>query len=226
MIIGISGLARTGKSTVADFLSEFNMVSLSFADPMKRIAKDVYDFEDEHLWGASEMRSVPDKRYPRDHGPMIDEKCACCGAVMIHGDAPQCYLTPRFALQQFGTELGRICYQKTWIDYALRTAERIIKNNNLEYDCKNGLYESRCDYAQPRKVVITDVRFPNEIKALKEVGKIIRIKRTGYEKPLWNHPSETEQLAIPDSAFDFLINNDGNLDDLQNKVFSLVQNLG
>ena len=34
---------------------------------MKRIARDVFGFSDEQLYGPSEMRNAPDERYPREH---------------------------------------------------------------------------------------------------------------------------------------------------------------
>jgi hypothetical protein len=68
-------------------------------------------------------------------------------------------------------------------------------------------------------VVITDVRFKNEIVGVHERGgKLIRVKRPGVDKAEWNHPSETEQLTIPDEDFDYVLQNDGTLEDLTEKV--------
>ena len=48
MILGISGLAGSGKDTVADILVKHQQcVKVSFADPLKRICRDVFDFTDE-----------------------------------------------------------------------------------------------------------------------------------------------------------------------------------
>jgi len=69
LLIGVSGSAGAGKETVANYLVDgAGFVKVSFADPLKRICKDVFDFSDEALWGASEFRSQPDKRYPRPVG--------------------------------------------------------------------------------------------------------------------------------------------------------------
>lgn len=77
MIIGISGLvindegvavgtAGSGKDTLADLLRDNDkFVKIALADPLKRIARDVYDFTDEQLWGPSANRNEPDKRYPQ-----------------------------------------------------------------------------------------------------------------------------------------------------------------
>jgi len=66
MILGICGLAGSGKDTAAKFIIEdYSFVQVAFADEMKRICKRVYDFTDEQLWGPSEFRNAPDKRYLR-----------------------------------------------------------------------------------------------------------------------------------------------------------------
>ena len=44
-IIGVCGQAGAGKDTIADFLvKDHKFVKLSFADPLKRICHDVFDF--------------------------------------------------------------------------------------------------------------------------------------------------------------------------------------
>jgi hypothetical protein len=66
MILGMCGLAGSGKDTAAKFvIADHGFVPMAFADEMKRICKRVYDFTDEQLWGPSEFRNLPDKRYPR-----------------------------------------------------------------------------------------------------------------------------------------------------------------
>jgi len=68
MIIGICGVAGAGKDLGAQRLTtKHNFVRVAFADSLKRYAKDMFDFTDDQLWGPSEMRNLPDKRYPRRH---------------------------------------------------------------------------------------------------------------------------------------------------------------
>lgn len=58
--------------------------------------------------------------------------------------------------------------------------------------------------------IITDVRFPNEYKAIKDKGGIIvRVDRPGIE--LMEHPSET---LLDDHEFDYLMVNDGDIHNL------------
>lgn len=64
MIIGIAGLAGSGKSTVAALLSaQYGFSVRNFADPLKNICKDLFQFSDDQLWGPSQSRNAPDARY-------------------------------------------------------------------------------------------------------------------------------------------------------------------
>jgi hypothetical protein len=72
--------------------------------------------------------------------------------------------TPRMALQRLGTEACRQTFhQDIWI---LNLEKRISNQNN---------------------VVVTDVRFPNEIEFIKKMGgHVVRVKR-GDEPEWWNY---------------------------------------
>ena len=77
-------------------------------------------------------------------------------------------------------------------------------------------------------VVIPDVRFENEIDGLKAGGaKLIRVKRPtpGLEGAAGQHGSELEQDSIPDSAFDFVLNNEGSLEELELQVKMILRSL-
>jgi hypothetical protein len=237
IIVGISGFAGSGKDTVADFLAEeCGFVKVAFADPLKRVCKDVYDFTDDQLWGPSQKRNEPDKRYPRDHKVSSPgaRACGCCGLDVDDWRGAQCYLTPRYALQLLGTEWGRHCYPNTWVDYALRVADRLVSTRPgwregfgestkefdffpYFYDFKTGLLEDEGAQLIDRGgVVIPDVRFINEMAGLKQAKVFtVRVRRKGYEKPAFDHPSETEQLLIPDEDFDYVFGNTSGLEDLR-----------
>lgn len=233
MLIGISGLAGSGKDTCADFLvRKHGFVKVGFADPMKRICRDVYGFSVGQLWGPSSARNAPDERFPREHMWQPDyndgwHTCTCCGAKCKRGesaDRDQCYLTPRFALQQLGSEWGRLCYPNTWVDYAIRVAE--VVRDGCYYDPSSHCNTTyRTDSPSPGHVVISDVRFKNEIDALKIAGaKLIRIVRpgAGLVGAAAQHGSEAGQVAIPDDVFDGLIVNSGTLVELDEMITKLL----
>lgn len=242
LLVGLSGFAGSGKDAAGTFLVEdFGFCKVALADPLKRLARDVYDFTDEQLWGPSAFRNAPDKRYPRPC-----KACKGAGDVQLTSDSPldpcmEChgekitYLTPREALQKLGTEWGRECYPNTWVDLCIRTAKKVLASHNTRYDQKRGIWHEddgrdwqRADDIEAgeiRGVAVTDVRFRNEIKAIKEAGgKVIRIARpgAGLDGSGALHVSETEQASIPDSAFDAVIQNTGTLEDLRARIREFV----
>jgi hypothetical protein len=219
MLIGLTGKAYAGKDTSADYLvKQYCCVKIALADPLKRIVKDVFSFTDEQLWGPSEMRNEPDERYPR-------------WVADVAGEKVQQYLTPRYALQQLGTEWGRDCYNDVWIDYALRMANEVLTNQR-SYGAKGGLGhgESGGNYVYTdtkfKGVVISDCRFMNEFAAIrKDGGKVWRIKRPeeGLEGDAGLHVSETEQDGVPDSYFDAVLYNDSTIAALQMRIDTLMK---
>lgn len=231
-IWGICGLAGSGKDTAADFLvRNHNFVKVAFADPLKRICRDVFDFSEEQLWGPSAKRNEPDFRYPRaglKGYPFMDPQVA----ADIIGPGTPAYLTPRYALQQLGTEWGRDCYPDIWVKYALRVAKRLNSGGHV-YSATRGLSsfslvgdtEGAFDRSK-RSVVISDVRFENEIRLIKEAGgKVFRMLRgTGLEGAAGLHRSEQEMLAIPVDLFDHVIDNrEWALEQLERCMTQLVE---
>jgi len=266
MIIGFCGQAGSGKDTSADFLVKNDQfVKVAFADPLKRICQEVYDFTDDQLWGPSSSRNAPDVRYPRGEttGVAHEEKCRKCrafhvapvaGSIVLregeslHGkDCPkgwqhdvvqathigQLYLTPRYALQKLGTEWGRDCYDNTWVDLALRIAKRLGEGGHT-YNFRRGL--SSCSFVGEdaagahdrlkRSVVISDVRFKNEIDAIRKAGGIVikLLRGEGLEGAAGQHKSETELQGIPLESFDFIIDNrEWTLNQLELYLHQLIQ---
>lgn len=223
MIIGLCGLAGSGKDTAADSLvQQGRFIKIAFADPLKRIARDVYDFSDEQLWGPSAMRNGPDIRYPRTELAKQWTKLPTAETLeqfteRFGGDS---FLTPRYALQKLGTEWGRDCYSETWSALGVRLAKQLDGTGGVHYDAKKGIVVCNCPPSGG--VAISDVRFWNEIEAIQKAGgRVIRIRRTGAGLKDTNgalHASEAEQSGIADACFDDVIQNDGTLPELHQKV--------
>ena len=228
MIVGVSGLAGSGKDSVADRLvAEHGAVKVALADPIKRICADVFGWETDRLWGPSEKRNEPDVRYLRQvlikNTPSAYPGDDCLGAKI------RIYLTPRYALQRLGSEWARDCYPDVWIDYAVRVA-RELEEGGFVYAPQRGLISEYgsldCPSFPYTSVIVPDVRFRNEVEGLRKAGaKLVRVKRVGYEKPRFDHPSETEQMTIPDSEFDCVIENDSTLEVLGSKVDTMWKEL-
>ena len=67
-------------------------------------------------------------------------------------------------------------------------------------------------------VIITDLRFPNEMEAVKKKGGItIRVNRPGLTKS--NHLSET---SLDSAEFDYEIDNNGTISDLVDKIRNIL----
>jgi hypothetical protein len=117
--------------------------------------------------------------------------------VDIHGwdkvkrDLPEA----RVLLQRMGTEVGRNLFgQDFWVEQALAG---IARDGGTRY-------------------VFTDVRFPQEFDAIRaRGGRLWRVMRPGVG-PVNDHPSET--ALDHHFTWDSLIDNDGTLDDLRERV--------
>ena len=230
MIIGISGLAGSGKDTIADYITKrYEFEKIALADPLKRFVMNMFDFSEDQLWGSSEKRSRPDYRYPREHGPWVDNKCMCCGVDKTSTFKHKCYLTPRLCLQIIGTQGFRACYEDIWLKICLRDAKKLDADRgySLSYSRTTGIFypQNKCCISG---IVISDLRFLNEIKKVKDEGIIIKAKRpqAGLKGALGCHSSEMEQSKAQDDMFDFIINNTGNFEYLYSNIDHIFRKLG
>ena len=127
--------------------------------------------------------------------------------------------SPRLALQLMGTEAGRdVFHPDLWVHTVLR----------------------RCEQAPYNNYVIADVRFPNEINAIKDAGGfVVRVRRgddpewfaLARECNVYNKP-EIMRNAYPDvhysewawigAHYDVLFDNNCSLDQLSLRVDKLV----
>lgn len=204
-IIGISGKAGSGKDTVTSILLENkSFTSIAFADPIKRFAMDIWNFNYDQLWGPSQNRSLPDERYPIGNGE---------------------YLSPRKVLQHVGEECARALERGVWVRYALNIAKILLTEDNLSYSPVNGIQIGNNKFSA---VIISDCRYINELSAIKESGgKLIKIIRpgSGLDGDFAKHRSENDSESFSDDDYDFIINNNGTLDNLKEKVGDIVKNI-
>ena len=119
-------------------------------------------------------------------------------------------VTPRLLLQTIGTDIVRTIYPDIWVNKLMNDyisyADAISGNSEIKK-----LYPNWC---------ITDMRFPNEVKAVKKKdGIIIRINReSDYNS---NHSSE---IALDDyENFDYTIDNNNCIDCLIEKVKEILK---
>jgi len=198
-IVAFSGKRGSGKDAAADVLArEFGFARVALAEPLKTFLTTVLGLPDDDLrvWGPSGMR---------------EETIPSVGRSV------------REMLQTLGTEWGReSVHPDLWIDCLLRRCasyEResldVLRAGGSVFDDakRMGRYHDR--------FVVTDVRFPNEVRRLRERGGVVvRLRRPSAEQSdaASLHASETALDAMPDDAFDRVVMNDGTLDDLAERV--------
>ena len=212
MIVGVLGFMSSGKGTVGEILAEeMGFVPLSFAGSLKDAVSAIFGWDRSLLEGdtkeSREFRETPDPFWTKK---FYDESKFGDSIIQI---------TPRYILQQFGTEVCRNnLLDSIWVD----SLERKI----LQYE----------------NVVITDVRFNNEIEFLKGLGSTLIQVNRDISMPYWYdiysiedteyfedyankqgiHRSEYEWLGNPN--IDHIIENNGSFRDLELRVFDIISN--
>ena len=211
MIIGVCGFIGSGKDTIADYLTNFHGFRReSFANTLKDAVAQVFGWDRTMLEGRTKQA----REWREQVDPWWSERL----------NMPN--LTPRWVLQYWGTEVCRKAFHDDiWIA-------------SLE----NKLRTSTDD------IVISDCRFPNEIKSIKDAGGIVIRVRRGDEPEWYNsavsmnkgevsnmtwaiskdkikslgiHASETAWVG---TDFDYVLDNNGTIDDLFKQVKDLVPN--
>ena len=209
MIIGICGFIGSGKDTIADYLVNLHHFRReSFANTLKDAVAQVFGWDRTMLEGRTKQA----REWREQVDPWWAERLGIP------------HLTPRYILQQWGTE---VCRKNFHDDIWIASLENKLRN-------------SRDD------VVISDCRFPNEIQAIKAAGGIV-VRVVRGPEPEWYDAAvscnrgpngnstwalsgrKLEQLGVHASEtawvgtkFDVVLDNNGTLDDLYQQVKKLV----
>lgn len=201
MIIGICGLINAGKDTVAEYLiQDHGFRRDSFAASLKDAVSVVFGWDRELLEGHTQQSRV------------WREQVNSWWAQRL--SIPD--LTPRWILQNWGTELFR---------------------RNFHEDIWVASIENKLRQRQDA-VVISDCRFPNEVEALRSLGgRMVRVIRG--PDPHWFSTAKNSPGLMPGlypqihasewswaaTDFDHYIHNNGTLDQLRKSVNDLVRDI-
>ena len=212
MIIGFVGFIGSGKDTAADYLVNCHGFRRdSFANTLKDAVAQVFGWDRTLLEG----RTAEARKWREQLDVWWSERL----------NIPE--LTPRWVLQQWGTE---VCRQGFHDDIWIASLENKMRKTR-------------------DNIVISDVRFPNEIKAIHNAGGlVVRIKRGNdpdwYEAALsanrgpdgnstWSlSKAKLERLGIHASetawvggAINHTVINNTTIDDMCQQIKNLVSDL-
>lgn len=200
LFIGLTGKKRSGKDSFAQALVECHgFRRVAFADPLKNAVLDLdplVRIEHDETGPLNRMTSEGFFR-PGDYvrlSYLVD---------LVDWEGAKDVREVRRTLQRFGESI-RALDLGFWVRQGISTAER--------------------HRDQGRPVVITDVRYLNELAAVKVAGGVhVHVDRPGLsnDDP---HPSETVLEPYYEMA-DFTVHNDGTLDDLARQADEVVASL-
>lgn len=140
-------MISSGKDTAADYLCTVHgFKRMSFASALKDAVAAIFGWDRELLEGST--------KHSREWREQVDEWWAA------RLNIPN--LTPRWVLQQWGTEVARKSFHD---DIWVASVENKLRNINED-------------------IVITDCRFPNELTAIKNAGGITMRTHRG-NPPEW-----------------------------------------
>jgi hypothetical protein len=187
-IIAICGAKRSGKDVLAEHLvKKYNYTRIAFAEPLKIAVKGLFNFDDDQVGIGEDIGS--------DRKDIIDERWG---------------ITPRAALQFFGTEM-----MQEKIQELLPNIKRDFFANTLVNHINNA--------EDDRRFVISDLRFIHEYERLLNISKIsigdiliIRVIRPCKDRVKEQEPhiSELEYTKIP---YDIIMINNGSIEDYINR---------
>lgn len=110
-------------------------------------------------------------------------------------------------------------WERAKADPAIRVLLQTVGQGARDVLSDNVWVDAALGGCLPEDVVVTDLRYPNEARRIKDLGGlIVRIERPGIG-PANNHSSE---IAMASWRFDLLIQNDGTLDDLKREALQIA----
>ena len=209
-LIGLAGLSGSGKTTAAEFLENIGYTPLTFADPLRALLSASFGIDYE-CFDLPELKdtdfAIPmylSDKMVSDFNHYLANILETVGverSVEEISDTNYMMLrkvfdSPRHMMQYFGTDIIR---ERIHASLWLELAEAQIR------DTKDN-------------VVITDVRFPNEVALVKQyLGTMILLERPSINRDGKRHTSE-----IIDFNYDVKVVNDGTIENLSAKLLKLV----
>jgi hypothetical protein len=227
MIIAINGYIGSGKDTVGNMIKSLTTEGFEikkFAEKLKQVASMLTGIPREKF-EDQDFKKLP---LPRQW----DTWC-----VEFDGNTYGCFATVEEAEEYEKQERSKLRWgrnMKTKVIQRPMLVREFLQKLGTDA-VRYGLHPDTwvnalfADFDEDKdNWIITDCRFPNEARAVKERGgQVVRINRdleqADYQTLEQRHPSET---SLDDYTFDYIINNVGDLDDLQDRVKIMLRFFG
>jgi hypothetical protein len=199
MIIGLIGKKGSGKDTVGAYLVKmYDFQRISNADKMKASIAALFDipFED-----VDKYKNDPEVFITLHRNVTLGERLGDI-KLLNTSSIPIASFNMRDFQKRYGTEAHRdVLGEDIWVDAALPVG----------------------GYYAGRKIVVTDVRFPNEAQRIKDLGGyLVRIYRNEVDILEDNHESEA---GIDRIIYDSCIYNSGAINDLYLSIEEMLADL-
>lgn len=209
-LIALSGAAGAGKDTAADILqTHLGFFRLAFADALRHEICSAWSVEPVTLTARS-TKEVPTGALALKHCADDAYIARMAELARERGDPqPDTVLTrarsPREIMQTWGTEYRRQHDPDYWVRQLARHIE-LLRNETHRTPCA------------AMRIVVTDCRFANEVRALRELdARLWAITRPGRRLVPQQHPSEVAGLEFEP---DVVLNNGGDIHFLAEQVLS------
>ena len=199
--IAICGKANSGKNTLANLI--FSQIRQDLI--RQNLSIDHFNDRVKCMAFADPIKDMIQIMFPSINKEHLYGSSALRSSIIPGAFKDGEALTVRQALIDIGTGLGRNYNSNIWIDNFLHRMKSYKESNYLA-------------------VVVSDVRFINEFDNLKNLGFYqIRLLRDSHLRI--NHISETNQDSIPDYKFNYVVHNNGSLQDLESETIKIFNNI-
>lgn len=215
-LVGFVGLKRSGKDTAAQALVDRGWTRMAFADPLKEMSMKLRGAWVEVPEGVHLDAAVPVMRDSSGHGGSFAQYYYVVDALGME-KAKDLVPDVRRLLQTLGTDCVRGTFGSTvWAELAEKNIHEALTRGE--------------------SVVLTDVRFDEELDLVRRLGGITigvwrgdldslseALESGGERACVDTHESETNTYHLLNWC-DFIVCNRGSIDDLHRGVLSTVDN--
>lgn len=187
ILIGLTGLAGSGKDTVADVLvTHAGFTKMAFADALRAEVLSAFCRATPALLANRDTKELPTDILALGWCTNL-EFVQAVNAAVYGGAMPLEALdeprSPRQIMQWWGTEYRRAQFDGYWVHMACNRIRTLLGQ-------------------EQRRIVLTDCRFDNEAAALRSMGgELWQVFRPGLRPVEGGHASQTSGDSLKPEAF-------------------------